>query len=209
MGIPQRSMCVLFAVSALFAQHEQAAKDKPKHPFIGTRLQSMPVETFSVPDAPDVMDRMAAADEVRICGSAWCGTPTKTTASSRRFATELRMPGSKAPDDDVWRIVAFVRSLTAPAFEMKPAGDVNHGSELFWGSAGCSGCHRIGNRGGFSGPNLSNVGLSSTVPKIHDAIVEPDSEIAEGYQKVSVVLRTGEKFKESPGIAPTIRCSCS
>ena len=196
MGIPQRSMCVLFAVSALLAQHEQAAKDKPKHPFIGDEAAiGAGRELFRAgcagchgPDGgggrgPNLRERVV-----------WHANEDDGIFKTIRDGVGV-MPGSKAPDDDVWRIVAYVRSLTAPAFEMKPTGDVSRGSELFWGSAGCSGCHRVGNRGGFSGPNLSNVGLSSTVPKIHDAIVEPDSEIAQGYQKVNVVLRTGEKFE--------------
>lgn len=189
-------MWLFFAVLPLFAQHEQQAKDKPRHPFIndpvaveaGRQLFASGCAGCHGPDGgggrgPNLRERVV-----------WHPTEDDGLFKTVRNGVGV-MPGSKAPDDDIWRIVAYVRSLTSPAFEVKTKGDPAAGSEVFWGSAGCSGCHRIGNRGGFGGPNLSNVGLSSTVPKLHDAIVEPDAEIAEGYQKVSVTLRTGEKLE--------------
>lgn len=101
------------------------------------------------------------------------------------------MPGSTLPDPDVWRLVSFVRSLTAPAYKTKPAGDAELGARMFWGEAGCSGCHRIGEKGGLRGPNLTRVGLSSTVPKIRESIVSPGEEIVAGYAPARVVLRNG------------------
>src|SRR5947207_272642 len=58
------------------------------------------------------------------------------------------MPGTKVPDEQVWQIAAFVRALGAPAIESKPKGDATAGEALFWGQAGCGGCHRILGRGG-------------------------------------------------------------
>ncbi len=104
------------------------------------------------------------------------------------------MPAAKLPEDRGWELAAFVRSLTAPAIEMKAPGAAAAGAMLFWGRAGCSACHRIGDKGGFTGPNLSNVGRSSTLPKLRRSILEPDYERTPGFERAEVVLRDGAKL---------------
>ena len=54
---------------------------------------------------------------------------------------------------ETWQVVAFVRSLTAPAIENVAPGNPSAGQELFWGKAGCTGCHAIQGRGGKLGPD--------------------------------------------------------
>lgn len=182
------------AAMPLLAQH---AKDgeKPKHPFIGD-----PVAT----DAGKTLFRNGCAGCHGPEGEGgrgpnlrervfWHPTEDDTLFSAIRKGIGI-MPASTLPDDDVWRIVAFVRSLTSPAFEIKTTGDFAAGETLFWGSAGCAGCHRIKGKGGMKGPDLSNVGLTSTVPNLRQSIVEPDEVIAEGYQHVALVMRNGEKL---------------
>jgi putative heme-binding domain-containing protein len=104
------------------------------------------------------------------------------------------MPAAKLPEDRGWELAAFVRSLTAPAIEMKAPGDAAAGAKLFWGSAGCAACHRIGDKGGMAGPNLSNAGRSSTLPKLRRSILDPDYERTPGFERAEVVLRDGGKL---------------
>jgi mono/diheme cytochrome c family protein len=59
------------------------------------------------------------------------------------------MPPTNLPDDETWRLVAFVRDLSAPAFESQLPGDLEAGATIFFGKGGCSGCHMIHGRGGF------------------------------------------------------------
>jgi len=98
-------------------------------------------------------------------------------------------------DDQTWQVVAYVRSLTAPAIENKAPGDAKAGEELFWGKAGCGGCHRIQGRGGSLGPDLTNIAAMRAVPQIRDAIVDPDAEISTGYSSVSVSLKNGKTLR--------------
>ena len=68
------------------------------------------------------------------------------------------MPPSGLPADKIWQVVAYLRNLTAVAFDSMAAGDAEAGSALFFGNAGCAHCHTIRGRGGFPGPDLSNIG---------------------------------------------------
>src|SRR6266851_1365104 len=105
------------------------------------------------------------------------------------------MPPANLSDDQTWQVVAYVRSLTAPAIENKAPGDAKAGEELFWGKAGCGGCHRIQGRGGNLGPDLSNVGAMRALPQIRDSILDPDAEISSGYESVSVSLKSGKTLR--------------
>jgi putative heme-binding domain-containing protein len=105
------------------------------------------------------------------------------------------MPPANLPVDQMWQVVAFVRSLTAPAMDNVTPGDAKAGEELFWGKAGCGGCHRIQGRGGSLGPDLSNAGATRAVPQLRDAILDPDSEISAGYESVSISLKNGKTLR--------------
>jgi putative heme-binding domain-containing protein len=107
------------------------------------------------------------------------------------------MPPTKLSEDDTWRLVAFVKSLTGPAAENNVPGDVEAGRAIFWGSAaGCSGCHSIRGKGGLMGPDLSDVGGSRPLPAIREAILEPSKDLFTfGQEGVTVTLRNGKKIE--------------
>src|SRR5882724_11849806 len=67
------------------------------------------------------------------------------------------MPPSGLPDNNVWKIVAYIRSLRSTASDEFVSGDVKHGEEVFQGKARCGDCHMLNGRGGLLGPDLSNV----------------------------------------------------
>src|SRR5688572_30396109 len=51
------------------------------------------------------------------------------------------MPSSGLADDDVWRIVAFIRAIRATASDVPVPGDVQKGMSVFTGAGGCVRCH--------------------------------------------------------------------
>jgi len=101
------------------------------------------------------------------------------------------MPPAKLSDDDVWRISAYVRSLTTPAFQAQVMGDAPAGEALYWGKAGCSGCHLIRGRGGYLGPDLTNVGALRPLALIRESILDPDADGLQSYRAVTVVRKDG------------------
>jgi putative heme-binding domain-containing protein len=105
------------------------------------------------------------------------------------------MPGANLAEDRAWEVAAFVRSLTSPAIEVSTTGDAKAGEQLFWGEAGCSGCHRIGGKGGMKGPDLTLVGRTSTLPRLRRSIVDPDAEWTLGFERASIVMRDGSRVQ--------------
>lgn len=105
------------------------------------------------------------------------------------------MPAANLPDDQVWQLVAFVRSLTMPAMYTHPPGDAKAGEEVFWGKTGCSNCHRIHGKGGMLGPDLSNVASMRPLPQLRQAIVDPDAAGEQGYRGVTVYFKDGQTLR--------------
>lgn len=107
------------------------------------------------------------------------------------------VPGTDMPpfglaDEKIWQLVSFVRSLTAPAIESRTLGNAARGGELFFGEAGCAGCHSVAGRGGVLGPDLSNVGVTRTLLGLRESVFDPNARIAAGFGAVTAVLATGE-----------------
>jgi PQQ-dependent dehydrogenase (methanol/ethanol family) len=102
------------------------------------------------------------------------------------------MPPSGLPAARVWQIIAYLRNLTSVAFDSTAPGDARAGEALFFGNAGCANCHAIRGRGGYPGPDLSNIGRTASFPQLRRAILDPDAEIADGYGAVTVVTKTGQ-----------------
>ena len=96
------------------------------------------------------------------------------------------MPPFPFPDEQVWNLVAFVRSLSAPAVDSKVDGDVAAGEALFFGAGGCVECHRIRGRGGLLGPDLSVIGSSRRIDQIREALRDPNARIAPGFEAATL-----------------------
>ncbi len=102
------------------------------------------------------------------------------------------MPPFPLPEDQVWKITAFVRSLTAPAVDTPVPGDSKAGEALFFGKGGCVNCHIIRGKGGYLGPDLSNAGLLSYAAQLQKSLLEPNVQIASGFDPVRVTLQSGQ-----------------
>ncbi|MDX1984883.1 MAG: c-type cytochrome [Bryobacteraceae bacterium] len=104
------------------------------------------------------------------------------------------MPPSNLSEDQLWQLVAFVRSINAPAVEQKIAGNPQAGEAVF-AKAGCANCHQIRGRGGLTGPDLSNIGGTQTAEDIRENISDPAADWNESYRKVVAVGRDGRKVE--------------
>ena len=93
--------------------------------------------------------------------------PTETEtgpAETETGQTETTPPATTAPEEEA------------------PAGDAAAGKALF-ASNGCGGCHTFEAAGstGAVGPNLDEVLEGKDAEFVHQSIVEPNAEVAEGY----------------------------
>ena len=104
------------------------------------------------------------------------------------------MPPAGIPDNDIWKIVAYIRSLRATASDEFVAGDVNHGEEVFR-KAGCPACHMLLGRGGLLGPDLSNIGAERSLADLRHALTSPRQNIPLGFRPVQLTTISGDKVE--------------
>lgn len=105
------------------------------------------------------------------------------------------MPAFSLHDGAVWELATFVRSLSAPAFELPLPGNVDAGRALYWGKAGCGNCHAIRGQGGFTGPDLTSIGATRTAKQLTEGVLHPDQHPVEGFRGVTVVLKDGQRIE--------------
>lgn len=104
------------------------------------------------------------------------------------------MPPSGLASTDIWKIVAYIRSLRASASDSFVPGNAARGQQIFWGKGKCGSCHMIDGRGGILGPDLSSVGGQRTLREIRDALTQRPLRIPSGYQPVELVTNKGQRF---------------
>jgi putative heme-binding domain-containing protein len=103
------------------------------------------------------------------------------------------MPSSAAPDDELWAIVTYLRSIgTASPVEFA-TGDADRGREIF--QSNCARCHRVAGRGGRLGPELSRITVTRSRASLTQAIRDPGASMAVGYRTVTLVTRDGDEIR--------------
>jgi len=103
------------------------------------------------------------------------------------------MPSSTAPDQELWAIVTYVKSIsTVPEF-LNDIGDAARGQEVF--EARCTRCHRVAGEGGRIGPDLSRIGRIRTRETLIQALRDPGAVVGAGFRPVTVVTADGERIR--------------
>lgn len=102
------------------------------------------------------------------------------------------MPPGLAAGDEIWAIVAYLRDIsTVPPFDTD--GDAAAGRALF--DENCARCHRVNGEGGTLGPDLSRIATVRSREALVRAVREPAASVAEGYRRVTLVTREGERIE--------------
>jgi len=101
------------------------------------------------------------------------------------------MPASSLSDADVWKTIAYIRSLRATAIDVPVAGNSQQGETIFNGKGQCAQCHMVRGRGGLIGPDLTNIGAEKKLEDIRLALVQPKPHIPRGFQPVTVKIKDG------------------
>lgn len=104
------------------------------------------------------------------------------------------MPPSGLSEEKAWQIITYLRDLTAVAFDSTSPGNVESGRQLFFGKANCANCHTIRGRGGYPGPDLSNIGRLRSFRQLRESLLDPDAQIADGYGGVTVTTKAGQRI---------------
>lgn len=73
------------------------------------------------------------------------------------------------------------------------AGDAKRGQALFFSEkAKCATCHRVGEKGGKIGPDLSTIGSNRAAPDLLESIVFPSATLVRDYQAFTVLTTEGQ-----------------
>jgi len=115
------------------------------------------------------------------------------------------MPPNKLTEQEIWQIVAYLRTLQQPPVAAK--GDARRGETLFNGALRCGSCHIVNGRGGGLGPELTTVGSARSRAYIVESIREPGrhlteirglGEAAQRYDTVSMTTADGRTILGVP-----------
>jgi putative heme-binding domain-containing protein len=107
--------------------------------------------------------------------------------------TEMPGFGAQNGDENIWRIVTYIRSV-ATRKDSPPSGDRSSGEKLFWGKGGCGACHKVAERGGPMGPDLTRVGRKRSLTHLRQSVTDPNSDLTPGFYKITVVNKSGQKI---------------
>jgi putative heme-binding domain-containing protein len=97
----------------------------------------------------------------------------------------------RVSDEEVWKLVGFVKRLGSQGMREKATGDPVAGRAVYQRS-GCVSCHRIENQGGNLGPDLTDVGRRRGLSFLTESLVKPEAEVPINYRAVQVVLKSGQ-----------------
>ncbi len=114
----------------------------------------------------------------------------------RNGVPNTEMPAHPAPrtsDLDIWRILAYLKTI-APATADGPApGNASAGEGLF--ASNCVACHRVGERGGHLGPDLSRIGVARARAAMARQIRGSMADVRTGYQPVTLTTPNGQEIR--------------
>lgn len=100
------------------------------------------------------------------------------------------------------KLSAEVKQLLADRAKLAPierlsttleGGNADLGRDIFYGhaQAQCARCHKIEERGGIAGPDLSGIGLRGSREHLLESIITPDTKIAPGFGTINLLLADG------------------
>jgi putative heme-binding domain-containing protein len=120
-------------------------------------------------------------------------------ADARIFATvrsgiegSIMVP-SFAPDEEIWAVLAYLKSIsTVPGFDIE-GGDAQRGREVF--ASECADCHRVDGAGGSLGPDLTRIAEVRSLDGLVEAIRQPSAAVALGYRAVRLDTGSGRPVR--------------
>jgi putative heme-binding domain-containing protein len=105
------------------------------------------------------------------------------------------MPRSRLPEPDLWKLIAYLRSLTRQGGSERAAGDVTAGAVIYNGTGGCANCHVVNGKGSGLGPDLSNIGLRRSLVFLRESLTDPNAYIPQEYPSASTITNDGRRVQ--------------
>lgn len=194
----------LLAVASISMEiaHAQVRADAQANPFAGDA------------NAPAAGKHLFDASCVACHGAAGAGTERAPALDTGRFkhgdedfdvfqTIQKGVAGTQMPPfsslraEEVWQLVAYVRSLSRVASgdaNAPAAGETSRGEQLFFGEGRCSSCHEINGRGALVAPDLSESGKQPAAA-IRTGMEHAGRPFGPSPRQVKVSLRDGTQLE--------------
>jgi len=108
--------------------------------------------------------------------------------------TEMTAVLRNRPEQMIWQVVTYLRSLSTPA-DITLAGDARAGEHLFNGKGECARCHMVSGKGGRLGPDLTSVGTARSPDQLKTDLIEPSASVQPRWWTVRVVRKDGSEVE--------------
>src|SRR5713226_5481405 len=118
------------------------------------------------------------------------GTDPELFTTIRSGVPGTEMPVVRVSDDEVWKLVGFVKRLGSQGLLEKATGDADAGKAIY-AKSGCAGCHRIAKDGMDLGPDLTDIGRRRGLAFLEESIVKPEAAVANSFRAVQLVMKSG------------------
>ena len=105
------------------------------------------------------------------------------------------MPSFRLTDQQLEELVAYVGMLRSPAAQNPAPGDTAAGEQFFFGKGNCHTCHTVRGRGGWIGPDLSDIATHRSLSEIESALNQTGRQTARNYTVANVRLRDGTSLR--------------
>src|SRR5262245_13707178 len=102
------------------------------------------------------------------------------------------MPANNMGNADLFAIVAYIRNMKDYGARRVTLGDAVKGKAVFDGAGKCLSCHRVGDRGSYTAPDLTDIGASKSAASFQDTLMDPASTAKPGNRTIRAVTKKGE-----------------
>jgi putative heme-binding domain-containing protein len=121
------------------------------------------------------------------------GSDANLFTTVRNGIPGTEMPAVRATDEEVWKMVAFVKRLGSLTGSEKAPGDPVAGKAIYQTKGGCVACHSIGRNGGDLGPDLGDVGRRRDLKYLEESLLTPDADVPIPYRAIQAITKSGQK----------------
>ena len=173
-----------------------------RKPDAATRLSAL-LTTSSIPDQQAVLTALGTIENETATQilSAWMDKLVANTVTPE-LVLDLLESAQKSKSDALKEKVKRYEDARKSADVMVTyreclvGGDVAAGKKVFFErqDVSCMRCHKIANEGGVAGPDLSTIASRRDVNYLLQSIVDPNVQIAPGFESVTVKVKAGKNY---------------
>jgi putative heme-binding domain-containing protein len=102
------------------------------------------------------------------------------------------MPGNALANNDVFALITYLHGMKDYGSRVVVLGDAARGKTVFEGAGKCLSCHRVGDRGSYLAPDLTEIGASKSAASFQDTLLDPVSTAKPGNRTIRAVTKDGK-----------------